>query len=148
MALTPADIQVYTKDLPEFNILLEGEEQSDYELIALAMRLAVSEFNSMSPVSAFTVENFPNEYILLQGTLYCLANSEAERQLRNQVSFNTQGGQASIDDKHQQYLSLAAFYKSAFDVKAQAFKQYLNVEEAWGENYSPYIGINDFNYRN
>lgn len=148
MALTPVDIQVYTKDLPEFNVLLEGEEQSDYDLITLAMKMAVSEFNGIPPVSTFSVENFPNDSLLLHGTLYCLANSEAERQLRNQVTFNTQGGQASIDDKYQQYLSLATFYKALFDPKAQALKQYINVENAWGENYSPYIGINDFNFRN
>ena len=148
MALTPTDIQIYTKDLPEFNVLLEGEEQSEPGLIALAMRMAVSEFNSIPPVTVFYLENFPNDSLLLYGTLFCLANSEAERQLRNQVSFNTQGGQASIDDKHQQYLSLATFYKTLFDQKAQALKQYINQEEAWGDSYSPYIGINDFNYRN
>ena len=147
MALSIDDIQVYTKDISEFNILLEGEEQSSMELIALAMRMAVSEFNIIPPVTTYMVENFPGDALLLNGTLYCLANSEAERQLRNQVSFNTQGGQASVDDKYQQYLSLATFYKTLFDTKAKDLKQHLNIDSAWGESFSPYIGINDFNFR-
>jgi hypothetical protein len=147
MALSVDEIRTYTKDTPEFNILLEGDEQSEVSLIALAMKLAVSEFNSMPPVTSYVVDNFPSDAILLMGTLYCLANSEAERQLRNQVSFSTQGGQASIDDKYQQYINLATMYKSLFDQRALPLKQHLNTEAAWGESFSPYIGINDFDFR-
>jgi len=148
MPLTADDVQLYCKDSPEFNILLEGEEQSSPDLINLAMRMAVSSFNAVPPFTTYTVENFPSDALLMDGTLYCLANSEAERQLRNQINFNIQGGQASVDDKHPQYLSLATFYKTLFDQKTVVMKQYLNTESAWGESFSPYICINDFDFRN
>ena len=147
MPLTAADVHLYSKDTPAFNILLEGEEQSSPELIALAMRMAVSSFNAAPPFTSYSVENFPSDALLMDGTLYCLANGEAERQLRNQIGFSIQGGQASIDDKYNQYLSLATFYKTLFDQKTAALKQHLNTEAAWGENYSPYIAINDFDFR-
>ena len=146
--LTLDDIKVYTKDLPEFNILLEGQEQSSDALINLAMKLALSTYNGSPPVSTYFLENFPNDAILLDGTLYHLANSEAERQLRNQINFSAQGMQSSVDDKFQQYQSLAAYYRASFEQKTAQFKQYMNTEDAWGEGFSPYIAINDFNFRN
>jgi len=146
--LTLDDIKVYTKDLPEFNILLEGQEQSSDALINLAMKLALSTYNGFPPVSTYFLENFPNDAILLDGTLYHLANSEAERQLRNQINFSAQGVQSSVDDKFQQYQSLAAYYRASFEQKTTQLKQYMNTEDAWGEGFSPYIAINDFNFRN
>ena len=146
--ITLDDIKVYTKDLPALNVLLNGEDQSSGALVALAMRLTVSTFNGSPPVTSYFVENFPNDAILLEGTLYHLANSEAERQLRNQVNFSAQGMQSAVDDKFQQYQSLAAYYRASFEQKTQQLKQYINTEDAWGENFSPYIAINDFNFRN
>lgn len=146
--ITTADIRLYTKDIEAFNILLEGEEQSSDELIALAMKLALSSYNGTPPVSTYFLKNFPNDAILLEGTLYHLANSEAERQLRNQINFSAQGMQSSIDDKYQQYQTLAAYYRASFEQKTGALKQYMNTEDAWGESFSPYIAINEFNFRN
>jgi len=145
--LTADDVQLYSKDSPVYNILLEGEEQSSVDLINLAMRMAVSSFNAVPPATSYSVIDFPSDALLMDGTLYCLANGEAERQLRNQINFNIQGGQASVDDKHQQYIALATFYKTLFDQKTVALKQHLNIESAWGESYSPYIAINDFDFR-
>jgi hypothetical protein len=93
------------------------------------------------------VTNFPSDSLLLQGTLHHLANSEAERQLRNQVNFSAQGLQSSVDDKFQSYNTLAQYYKSLFDRGARDLKQAINVASAWGESHSPYIGINEFNFR-
>lgn len=146
MALTAADIQEYTKDKPELNILLEGSSQSAPALIDLSMRMAVSGFNSMSPATDFTVENFPNDAVLLYGTLHHLANSEAERQLRNNVNYSAQGLDAALDDKFQQYNALASFYKKLFDQNAQQLKVYINNENAWGGMLSPYAYINTYHF--
>jgi hypothetical protein len=147
--LTANDIYVYTKDNPEMNVLLEGGLESSEDLISLAMRLTVNEFNTVIPVTSFEVSTFPNDSILLFGTLHHLANSEAERQLRNQVNFNAQGmTNTGIDDKFQQYNALALYYKQLFDVRVKEYKAFINTEQAWGESFSPYIGINPFVFRN
>lgn len=145
--LTVADIRTYTKDIAELNILLEGEEQSSTPLVELAMRMAVADYNAYQPFTGYTVENFPADSILLSGTLHHLANSEAERQLRNQVNFSAQGMQSSVDDKFQSYNTLAQFYKALFERKTKELKQAINVNSAWGESHSPYIGINEHNFR-
>jgi hypothetical protein len=94
------------------------------------------------------VENFPNDATLLYGVLHHLSTGEAERQLRNNVNFSSQGTQVSIDDKYQAYQGLSQYYKSLFDQRAKELKHHINVASAWGESFSPYIGINDHNFRN
>lgn len=147
VALTPDDIRLYAKDKPDFNVLLEGEVQSSDDLIRLAMRLTVSDFNSASPVTAYVVETFPNDMVLLYGTLHHLANGEAERQLRNQVTYNAQGLNAGIDDKAMLYNQLAQFYKTLFEQKLRDYKMYLNAQDAWGGSFSPYACLNDYEFR-
>lgn len=147
MPLTPEDIYTYAKDSEELNILLEGELQSSEPLITLAMKMAVDDFNIQAPVTTFRVGDFPSSAILLYGTLHHLANSEAERQLRNQVNYSAQGLNAGIDDKHQVYNQLAIHYKQLFESKMQAFKQYLNQEDAWGHIDSPYRNLNHYKFR-
>ena len=147
MALTVADIRTYIKDQPDLNILLEGDYQSSDALIGLSMRLAMSDVNATPPVTAYTVESFPNELIMLYGTLHHLANSEAERQLRNQINYSAQGLNAGIDDKMQSYNALAAYYRSLFDSKTKEYKVYLNTEAAWGGSSSPYESLTEHEFR-
>jgi hypothetical protein len=147
MALTVRDVRVYSKDSPELNYLLEGDEQSSDELIGLAMRLAVSDFNTMGFMSGYSIETFPNDSVLMTGTLHHLANAEAEKQLRNQINYSAQGLTAGIDDKYPLYNSLAQHYWQLFNQKGMALKQAINSEAAWGENFSPYAGLNTRNFR-
>jgi hypothetical protein len=147
MTLSVDDVRVFTKDTVLDNVLLEGKEQSDDDLIELAMNLAVQLFNSVAPVTQYSVESFPNDTILLYGTLYHLALSESERQLRNEINFQTQGMNVAIDNKHQQYVALATTYRQLFDAETKAYKMYINTEQAWGEDFSPYANINEFLFR-
>ncbi len=145
--LSVADIRLYAKDDPALNILLQGEHESPEELIQLAMRLAVNDFNVVPPISSYSTEDFPSDTVLLYGVLHHLANAEAEKQLRNQVTYNAQGMNAGIDDKFIQYNQLAQYYKSLFESKINQFKTQSNLEQAWGGSFSPYAGINEWRFR-
>lgn len=147
MALTPDDIRLYAKDVAELNVLLEGAPQSSDELIRLAMRLTSADFNAAPPVTAFGPEDLPNDTVMLYGVLHHLANAEAERQLRNQVTYNAQGLNAGIDDKALLYNQLAQYYKGLFEQKLREYKMFLNAQEAWGGSFSPYAGINEYDFR-
>lgn len=146
--LTIEDIRIYAKDLAEFNVLLEGNYQSLDELIELAIRLSINDFNIVAPVTQYTVADFPSDVVLLYGVLHHLANAEAERQLRNQVTYNAQGLNAGIDDKFLQYNQLAQHYKNLFDQKLRELKMFINQDKAWGGSFSPYAGINEYRFRN
>lgn len=145
--LTVADVRLYAKDDAALNVLLEGKYQSSDEIIELAMKLAANDFNIVPPTSVYTVSNFPSDTVLLYGTLHHLANGEAERQLRNNVTYNAQGLNAGIDDKFPQYNQLASYYKQLFEQKIKELKVQQNMEEAWGGKFSPYSYINTWRYR-
>lgn len=145
--ITTADVRLYAKDDAAFNVLLQAEYQSSDQLIELAMRLAISDFNIVPPVSTYTTENFPYDMVLMYGTLHHLANAEAERQLRNNVNYNAQGLSVDIDDKFAQYNQLATYYKQLFESKIKEVKVQQNMEGAWGGSYSPYAGLNEWRFR-
>lgn len=147
MAISVNDVREYFKDIPELNILLEGEEQSSKKLIDLAIRLTISDFNSTPPVTSYTRDTFPNEVILMYGVGHHLANGEMERQLRNQVNYSAQGLTVQLDDKFSMYQALSQYYKQLFDQKTREFKQYINTMSAWGEILSPYSALNEGNTR-
>ena len=147
MALTVDEIRLCVKDNPFLNILLEGDLQSSDELIAFAMKMAVSEFNGIPPMSQFSAADFPSDHILLDGTLYRLCMSESERQLRNNIDFSGQGLQAGLDNKYRDYMEMAKYYKDAFYQAAQSFKINANTEQAWDGMHSPYAAIFESNFR-
>jgi hypothetical protein len=147
MALTVKNIRTMLKDIPDLNILLEGSVQSGDELIALAMQLGVSEFNSLPPVTQYVEANFPSDSLLFYVTAHFLANGEAEKQLRNQVNYNAQGLNVNMDDKYEQYLRLAQHYYQLFMQRATTLKQYINIDSAWGQVSSPYGNLNEFKFR-
>ena len=145
--LTIDDVRLYAKDLTELNVLLEGEYQSSDELITLAMKLAVNDFNVVPPISQYSTSDFPSDTVLMYGILHHLANGEAERQLRNNVTYNAQGLNAGIDDKFPQYNQLSQYYKQLFEQKIKELKTQQNLEKAWGGSFSPYAGLNEWKFR-
>ena len=147
MALTAANIREYVKDKVDLNILLDNTEQSSDPLITTAMELTVAMFNAVQPITVHALGTFPNDYLLLIGTLYHLCNSEAERQLRNQVNYSAQGLNAGIDDKSQMYQQLASMYLQQFMQMSQSLKQAANVADAWGVAPSPYSALHTWRFR-
>ncbi len=145
--LTVADVRLYAKDDAALNVLLEGRFQSEDSLIELAMKLAVNDFNVVPPISSYAIKTFPSDTVLMYGTLHHLANGEAERQLRNNVTYNAQGLNAGIDDKFQHYNQLALYYKQLFEAKIKELKTQQNLEQAWGGSFSPYAGLNEYKFR-
>jgi len=147
MSLTAIKVRQIVKDKKELNILLENDFQSPDPLIDTAMDLAVSDFNAQVPLTNYNRDNFPNEAVLLYGTLHYLAAGEAERQLRNQVNYNAQGMSTNLDDKFPQYQKLASYYYQMFMQKAQQLKKFINMESAWGGVESAYSSLNEFKFR-
>ncbi len=111
------------------------------------MKLAVNDFNVVPPISSYAIKTFPSDTVLMYGTLHHLANGEAERQLRNNVTYNAQGLNAGVDDKFPQYNQLALYYKQLFEAKIRELKTQQNLEQAWGGSFSPYAGLNEYKFR-
>lgn len=145
--VTTDEIRMFLRDyalnhLPggQGNIILDTVQFTLDEL-NFAVKMAVSAFNAMTPVSSFllTGENFPNEYLLLLGTTKFLMMSETFHQVRNQVS--AQDGDiapSGIYEKGQLYLSLAQNIRNEWQEIARAMKTQFNMESAYGTIGSGY----------
>lgn len=135
--LTPEEVQVYIQDIPEKNHLLDGLEFNPTQVI-LAINLAVSEFNMVSPLSSFTVDNFPSKAILLNGALYKLFAGQAALLARNTMNYADGGLQIPVEERFQLYTALAAMYQADFIKSAQTFKIAVNIDSGWGGVASDY----------
>jgi len=148
MSLTPEQIRSYVKDDPLFNHLLDNTIQSKNPLITLCLELTVDDYNkTIGYTTTYTLETFPSKTCLLYGTLYHLANGEAERHLRNNVNYSAQGINAALDDKYQQYNQLSQYYYKLFRSKAIEAKKAANIKAAWGGEESPYSGLPEAHFR-
>lgn len=145
--VTIQDVRTYTKDLPEYNFLSQGSEESTAELIDLCAEYAIEYFNHIAPVTTFSIDDFPQKGLLMQGICWQLAMSEMQNQVRNQITYSAQGLTAGINDKAQLYQQLAEMHKYNFLQGAKEYKQYLNIAQAWGGSASPYVAVNRGNFR-
>jgi len=126
--ITIDEIRMFLRDQPQYNILLDDIEYSDND-IRLAMRLTVSKWNVIPPVSGLTLPEQLNEYLLLCGVCCILLRSEGIRQKRNQLM--TQDGNISpvgLDEKESIYLKWALHFCEEFESMSQRVKIQENME--------------------
>lgn len=136
--LTPSEVRVFIKDVPTENHLLDAEEFSDTE-IALAMELAVGEWNLIPPISYLTVDDFPNKALLLSGTLYKMFSGRTALLARNTMNYSDGGLTVPVEERAPLYQALAGMYQADFQTGAQRLKMHLNIESGWGGVASDYI---------
>lgn len=122
------------------NLLLDDVQFGRDEL-TFAVKMAVSAFNGMTPVSSFLADgsDFPNEYMLLLGTARFLMMSESFHQLRNQIS--VQDGDIAptgIYEKSQAYTQLAQALRAEWHEMARNIKNQQNMEGGYGTLGSGY----------
>ena len=109
-----ADIRLFMRDFYDKNPLHADIEFTDSE-ISEACRHAVDLANVIGRPTQWSVDTFPNNYVLMLGASGHLTKSEAIRQLRNQSQFqdgNIQG--VGMDEKYQYYMSLSQSLTSEF----------------------------------
>lgn len=140
-------VRMFLRDKAEHNLLLDHVQFSDDEL-NLAMEMAASAFNTITPMSSFTASTFPINlrYLLLIGTARFLMMSESFIQLRNEVTF--QDGDispAGIFGKQAAYSQLAAQLKAEWDELSRGVKSQLNMEGAYATLSSGYRYTSRFN---
>ncbi len=138
MTLTPGDISQFLRDYGEYNILLDAVEFTTDD-IEKAMYFTTQRYNALTPISTVTVENFPNEWLLLIGTCSHLMQSEAFLQLRNQATYRDGDIEnIGVDDKFALYQKLSASLSNDWTNTAQKIKQQLNMESCYGSLSSGY----------
>jgi hypothetical protein len=74
------------------------------------------------------------------GTSAHLLEHNAWEQLRNQLSYNDGNIHVGYHDKHQLYLAAAETLWRRWDKSARDVKNQINLNGAWGDLSSPYLG--------
>lgn len=135
MALVPIlstdEVQEHIQDKASQNRLIDGTEFTP-TVINLAMELAVSAFNLITPVSGATVETFTNKALLMSGTLWKMYAGQAALLARNTMNYSDGGISIPIEERFALYIQLASMYEADFKDAAQKLKIQDNMENGWG----------------
>jgi hypothetical protein len=145
--VTREQVRMFLRDRADYNLLLDHVQFTDREL-DLAVEMAVSSYNCVTPVSYLTPQSFPPQfaYILLLGTTRFLLMSESFNQAKNQLTY--QAGDIApigIDDKAQLYSQLANTIKAEWDELVRGQKTQANLEASYGTLGSGYAATSRFN---
>jgi hypothetical protein len=133
-------VRMFLRDRADRNILLDDVQFADEDL-NLAIEMATSAFNAVTPQSYFTPSTFPEnlQYVLLIGTVRFLLMSESFLQVRNQATY--QDGDIApigIDDKQAAYAQLAQVLKGEWDELVRGVKTQNNMEGGYNSLGSGY----------
>lgn len=146
--VTKDQVRMFMRDRADRNILLDTVQFTDDEL-NLALSMAVSAFNAVTPQTSMTPTTFPShlQYLLLIGTTRFLLQSESFLQARNQAT--VQDGDIApigIDDKAALYSQLSRELKAEWDELVRGVKTQNNMEGAYNTLSSGYRNVSRFNH--
>jgi hypothetical protein len=129
--LTTAEVREYVGDYQPNNYLLNSVEFTDAR-ITLAMELAVSEFNAITPLSKVSLANFPSKGLLLDGTMWKLLSGMAQQLARNTMEYSDGGLSIPIEERSALYLQQAGQYQEQFLTNSKNLKIQMNLDSGWG----------------
>lgn len=137
-------MRMFTRDYPEFNRLIQGEESSD-RMIAWAILDALDDYNSTPPFLAPAgLTNFPSLSLLKEGTIIRLLESVGLLQTRNHLQFVDGGITVGHSDKTPMIMQWLQYYRASYEDKKNRIKSSINVEQAMGGTgtFSEYLTVN------
>lgn len=129
-------VRLYTRDHPELNRLIAGEESTD-RMIAWAVLDAVSNFNGTPHLTNYSLENLLQRNLhslLTRMTVEALIESVGLLQTRNHINYSDGGINVGVNDKTPMLLQWLQYYKATTEQKLQRVKVALNMEGILGVN--------------
>jgi len=138
-AITVDKVRLFLRDRAENNILLDTVQFTQTE-VDYAVQTALDMFNTMAPLTNYSIVDFPFKYLLILGAAKYLMLSESFLQVRNSVQANLGGetGVVGIDDKQAAYTGLYQVIRAEFEELAQRAKAQLNLEGIYNTMGSGY----------
>lgn len=124
-------VRDYTRDYPELNRLVKGQESSDRQ-IAWATLDAISYFNGRPPfIGTLTLDDllYRNQQSLLLRLVVCnLIESVGLLQTRNHVNYSNGGISLGVNDKTPILMKWLQLYKSTAEQLLLQVKVAMNIE--------------------
>jgi len=131
-------LRLFMRDTPQLNRLIRREE-SDDEMLRFAIDMAISDWNSTSPlISSVYIGNFPSLYLLMQGAAIQILKSQGLLQARNELNYSAGGSSFVRSNKTQYYQSWMINVSNEYELKKRNFKISRNIEQGYGGIASEY----------
>ena len=131
-----ATVRLYTRDMPELNRLIAGEESTD-RMIMWAVLDALDNFNGTPHFTDLTLEELlgrNQRSLLLRMTVEALLESVGLLQTRNHINYSDGGINVGVNDKTPLIMNWLQYYRSFTEQKLQRVKVSLNIEGILGPN--------------
>ena len=136
-------LRLFMLDTPALNRLTRKVE-SDDELLTYAIEMAISDWNSTTPVMGRTdIDNFPSLYLLMHGAAIQLLKSQGLMQSRNELNYQAGGSNFTRFNKSGPYMSWMTNFANEYEMKKRSLKLQINIGRGWGGVASEYdvIGL-------
>lgn len=138
-----SDLRTLLRDNPDFNRVIDnqdGRELQDAEL-ALALRLALSDYNATPPRTNSSFKIVP-EYIILMGGVVMAAQILGFGHTRNEFNYTSGGVTVRIFDKTPHYMNWINRVSSNYENAKLNFKIANNINASLGQSVpSEYASI-------
>lgn len=131
-------VRDYTRDHPELNRLIAGQESND-RLIAWAVLDALSIFNGTPHLTNLSLEDLlaRNQHaLMLRLTVITLLESVGLLQTRNHLNYSNGGLNVGVNDKTPLILQWLQYYQASTSQMMMRVKSALNIEGILGPSNS------------
>jgi hypothetical protein len=131
-------VRDYTRDHPELNRLVSGQESND-RLIAWAILDAISVFNGTPHFTQFSLDDLlqKNQHsLVLRLTVITLLESVGLLQTRNHINYSNGGLNVGVNDKTPLIMQWLQYFKASTMELMQRVKVAINIEGILGPSNS------------
>lgn len=142
-------VRLFTRDFPELNRLIAGEESTDRQ-IAWAVFDALADFNGTPPfLGPITLEELlgaQQHNLMLRMTVISLIESVGMLQTRNHINYSNGGITVGVNDKTPLLMQWLQYFKATTDQMKQRVKVSMNIQGILGATnsgvHSEYWAVN------
>ena len=127
-------VRLYTRDNPELNRLIAGEESTD-RMIMWAVLDALDNFNGTPHFTSLTLEELlgrNQRSLMLRMTVEALLESVGLLQTRNHINYSDGGINVGVNDKTPLIMNWLQYFRSFTEQKIQKVKVSMNIEGILG----------------
>lgn len=126
-------LRLFMRDTPAFNRLIRKEE-SDDELMTFAIEMAISDWNSTTPlISPVNIESFPSLYLLMHGAAIQLLKTNGILQARNELNYSAGGSSFIRSNKSNYYMQWMQNFSAEYQMAKRNIKISQNISRGWGD---------------
>ena len=125
--------RLYLRDYPANNIILSFTQESSDADIADAVQRTIDNWNMSPPyLGNIDITSFPNDTLLVMGTVIEVLKSSQIKYARNRLPFSDAGVSVAFDDQTSLYNAIIQTLEPDYINVRNAFKYSQNLEAAYG----------------